>query len=370
MPAAPRPATGPAPPLYYIVASASFFVLAALLYVRPYIASAVGPYRLLRDPYQHAAQFVLADQFVGYNFFEGWTWETINDPTNGRVNYTDQAFARAQNLSYATPTTFVMRADDTNVVPASARGRNSVRILSNKAYGDSVAILDLSHMPQGCATWPAFWSLSATGPWPAGGEIDIIEGVNENVQNLVSLHTSPNCTMPPQRVESGTVTSTNCDANVNYNQGCGVQGATGSYGVPFNAAGGGWYVMARTAEDGIRVWFWARGDPTVPPEVLYAPALGILGTTISPNPTWGAPVASFPMGPLCDYATHFNAHQFVFDLTFCGDWAGNDYTTTGCSGSCTDLVNNDPEAFSESYWAVNSLRIYTRVEGTPYPPYP
>lgn len=251
-----------------------------------------------------------------------------------------------------------MRADDTNVVPASARGRNSVRILSNKAYGDSVAILDLSHMPQGCATWPAFWSLSATGPWPAGGEIDIIEGAccssrrsllttslktphrrqRKRAELGVAAHVpqlhhaaaarrervrpslrpdardAPLTSMPPSR---STVTSTNCDANVNYNQGCGVQGETGSYGAPFNAAGGGWYVMARTAEDGIRVWFWARGDPTVPPEVLYAPALDILGTTISPNPTWGAPVASFPMGPLCDYATHFNAHQFVFDLTFC-----------------------------------------------------
>lgn len=35
--------------------------------------------------------------------------------------------------------------------------------------------MDSVHMPTGCATWPAFWS---NGPnWPAGGEIDIVEGV-------------------------------------------------------------------------------------------------------------------------------------------------------------------------------------------------
>lgn len=76
----------------------------------------------------------------------------------------------------ATPNKFIMRADDINVVAPGARGRNSVRITSNKAYADSVTVLDLQHMPEGCSTWPAFWSLSQQGPWPEGGEIDIVEG--------------------------------------------------------------------------------------------------------------------------------------------------------------------------------------------------
>ncbi|PCH36174.1 glycoside hydrolase family 16 protein [Wolfiporia cocos MD-104 SS10] len=312
-----------------------------------------------------STQFTLADVYVGNDFFNGWSWQTINDPTNGRVNYVSQGVARGMNLSYATDTKFFMRADDYNIVPPNTRGRNSVRILSNKAYGDSLAVLDLQHMPEGCSTWPAFWSLSQKGPWPAGGEIDIIEGVNMDTQNLMSLHTSPGCTMPQQRLETGTVTSTNCDANVNYNQGCGVQDAAGSFGVPFNARGGGWYAMARTQQDGIRVWFWPRDSPDVPLAVR-APVPGLF-PTIMPDPTWGAPVAAFPIGPYCDYAAHFDAHQFVFDLTFCGDLAGNVYTSTGCSGSCVDFVNNNPQAFTNAYWEVNSLRIYTATE-TPYPP--
>jgi hypothetical protein len=81
--------------------------------------------------------------------------------------------------------TFVMRADDWSIVSPSARGRDSVRISSQTAYGDSVIVLDLAHMPAGCGTWPAFWTLSQQGPWPNGGEIDIIEGML-----LVSRHSS------------------------------------------------------------------------------------------------------------------------------------------------------------------------------------
>jgi hypothetical protein len=79
-----------------------------------------------------------------------------------------------------------MRADDWSIVGPSARGRDSIRISSQSAYDEAIFVLDLAHMPAGCATWPAFWSLSQQGPWPAGGEIDIIEGMP-----LVSLVSSP-----------------------------------------------------------------------------------------------------------------------------------------------------------------------------------
>jgi hypothetical protein len=118
---------------------------------------------------------------------------------------------------------FVMRVDDKNPISAGARGRDSVRIVSMQAYGVSMVVLQLTHMPEGCATWPAFWSLSAAGPWPKGGEIDIIEGtyllsnfdldlllifyvitgVNLNTENLASLHTSPDCSMPSSRRQCG-----------------------------------------------------------------------------------------------------------------------------------------------------------------------
>ncbi|KZT10733.1 glycoside hydrolase family 16 protein [Laetiporus sulphureus 93-53] len=313
------------------------------------------------------AHYVLADSYVGREFFDSWTWETMNDPTNGRVNYVSKGTAMGLNLSFASDEKFIMRADYRNVVPSSTRGRRSVRITSNKAYGDSVTVLDLEHMPEGCATWPAFWSLSQKGPWPAGGEIDIVEGVNLQTQNLMSLHTLPQCIMPQQRAHLGTVSSTNCDASVNFNQGCGVNGPPGSYGAPLNAGRGGWFVMARSKAEGVRVWFWARGDPNVPTEVSTHPIEGILGIgatgtpTLFPDPTWGPPTALFPMDSSCDYEKHFDDHQFVFDLTFCGDWAGNAYPNSGCPGSCTDYVDNHPEAFENAFWEVNAVRVYTPV---------
>jgi hypothetical protein len=36
-----------------------------------------------------------------------------------------------------------------------------------------------------------------------GGEIDLIEGVNNMSPNLVSLHTAPGCQQPAARVQKG-----------------------------------------------------------------------------------------------------------------------------------------------------------------------
>ena len=80
-----------------------------------------------------------------------------------------------------------MFPDSVNKVNPTARGRDSNRIISKQAFGDSVIILDIQHMPYGCATWPAFWTLSQKGPWPAGGEIDIIEVSRSCCSNLFVL---------------------------------------------------------------------------------------------------------------------------------------------------------------------------------------
>ena len=68
-----------------------------------------------------------------------------------------------------------MFPDSVNIVEPGSDGRDSNRISSKQAFDESVVILDLEHMPYGCATWPAFWTVSRKGPWPTGGEIDIIE---------------------------------------------------------------------------------------------------------------------------------------------------------------------------------------------------
>jgi hypothetical protein len=167
-----------------------------------------------------SAGFYLKEKWVGNDFFRDWNWETKNDPTHGRVNYVSQAEAIAKNLSYGTSSSrfslipldiqthltgissvendaFVMRADDWSIVDPSARGRDSVRISTQNAYGESIFVLDLAHMPAGCATWPAFWTKSQKGPWPHGGEVDIIEGTL--LVSFVSLPSYPHTRSPPRQ---------------------------------------------------------------------------------------------------------------------------------------------------------------------------
>ncbi|KAG6862240.1 hypothetical protein C0995_002171 [Termitomyces sp. Mi166 len=237
------------------------------------------------------AVYFLQDTYKGHDFFHRWSWETSNDPTHGRVNYVDKYTAKSANLSTATFNKFFMRADSTSVVPPNARGRDSVRIHSNAAYGDSVIVLDVQHMPAGCGTWPAFWTNSQKGPWPHGGEIDIIEG----------------------RFQTGNPISSDCNTHVNSNQGCGTSFATeNSYGEGFNDVGGGWYVMERSRDEGIKVWFWPRNDGSVPFDVKHD--LDI----IVPDLWFGCkPDAYFPTGYRCDYDSHFDEHEIIFDLTFC-----------------------------------------------------
>ena len=80
-------------------------------------------------------------------------------------------------------------------------------------------------------TWleELFWTVAGQN-WPQKGEIDIIKGVNKQMNNQMTLHTAPapGCTLDmsvsatSQTAFSGKVLSTTCDALVSSNSGCGV----------------------------------------------------------------------------------------------------------------------------------------------------
>lgn len=55
-------------------------------------------------------------------------------------NYVDQQTALAQNLTFATDTSFIMRADSFNTLNPAGPGRNSVRVRSNNAYTTHVSV--------------------------------------------------------------------------------------------------------------------------------------------------------------------------------------------------------------------------------------
>lgn len=100
-------------------------------------------------------------------------------------------------------------------------------------------------------------------------------------------------------------------------------------------------------QDGISVWSFYR--VAVPQDIVE----GI------PNPAnWPNPTATLePAG--CDPLTYFLNHSIIFDITFCGDWAGNSYATSGCPGTCPDRLM-DPTNFVNASWSINSLKVYRR----------
>ncbi|KDN37767.1 hypothetical protein RSAG8_09922, partial [Rhizoctonia solani AG-8 WAC10335] len=259
-----------------------------------------------------AATYTVSDSFIGTSFLNGFTHEAIADPTHGRVNYVSQATAQSLNLTYASGNTFILRSDYTTTLNPSGAGRNSVRIQSKKQWGTHVEILDVRHMPQGCGSWPAYWTTN-TNNWPAAGEIDIIEGVNDQAPNAATLHTTAGCTQPFTRDYRGTTTTTDCNWQVNGNAGCGVRNPlVNSYGPSFNANGGGWYAMERTSTY-IKVWFWPRNSATVPAQVKN-------GASNIDTSSWGKPFAAF-VNNSCNIASHFGPENIIINLTFCGDWA-------------------------------------------------
>jgi beta-glucanase (GH16 family) len=127
----------------------------------------------------------------GNSFFSGWDFFTGADPTNGIVTYIDQNTAvRVTTFSHISrDSTAVHFQQQANLIDINSAGnaimrvettpqvqntRQSVRITTQFTYTGGLVIMDSVHMPTGCGTWPAFWS---DGPnWPAGGEIDIVEG--------------------------------------------------------------------------------------------------------------------------------------------------------------------------------------------------
>jgi hypothetical protein len=59
----------------------------------------------------------------------------------------------------------VMKVEGTPVV--SDAGRQSIRISTSWRFNaGSILIMDATHMPVGCGTWPAWWTLGTSTYWP------------------------------------------------------------------------------------------------------------------------------------------------------------------------------------------------------------
>lgn len=306
-----------------------------------------------------SSPWMLVETREGASFFDGWTFWDAADPTHGNVDFLSMQDAQSNGLiGVNSAGNVIMKVETT---PKVSGNRKSVRIHSKNTFTGGLLIMDAVHMPSGCGTWPAFWS---NGPnWPAGGEIDVLEGVNDYTNNQATLHTNPGCTIASSDSKtlsiSGTlVGGTDCAVSSTSNQGCGTRANSNvTYGAGFNSIGGGVYAM-QWDTSGISIFFFPRSS--IPADIQAE----------TPQPSnWGLAMARWP-STNCDPFKFFYDHIAIFDTTLCGDWAGGVWSSSGIPGqeqscaartgyaTCQDFVQNSGSSFQEAYWEVKSYKRY------------
>jgi hypothetical protein len=170
----------------------------------------------------------------------------------------------------------------------------------------------------------------------------------------MTLHTDPGCSIGSTGGFSGTVKTANCAVNApgqSNNAGCGIQASgADTYGDGFNSGGGGVYAIDWTSQ-AISIYYFARS--AIPADI----------TAGTPDPDgWPMPLAQFQGA--CDIGSIFQNHSIIFDMTFCGQWAGqasvwnSDPVCSQKASTCQSYVENNPADFAETYWQVNSLKVY------------
>ncbi|ORY66278.1 concanavalin A-like lectin/glucanase domain-containing protein [Pseudomassariella vexata] len=290
------------------------------------------------------AAYTIQDTYDATNFFDTFDFFSGQDPTNGFVEYNDKVSANESSLAGYANDGIYLGVDHTTQNPTPGRG--SVRLTSKKAYTKGLIVADIAHMPHssknGCGVWPALWTF---GPnWPSSGEIDILEGVNSQTSNIMTLHTSEGCSF----------SQGDCQGN----QGCSSKtNDSTSYGAGMNKIGGGVYAIEWTSQ-AISIWWFPRTKST--------PADIDAGT---PSPaSWGAPAAKFA-GSGCNIDDHFINHNIVFNIDFCGDWAGKvfstDSTCSSLASTCEDYVAKNPADFKEAYFLINSVKVFSKSGSAP-----
>ena len=161
----------------------------------------------------------------------------------------------------------------------------------------------------------------------------------------MTLHTGPGVQLSSVADFSGKLQGTNCEGT----QGCQILDSSNlTFGAAFNNNGGGVYATEWTSSF-IKIWFFPRGS--IPSDIASPPP--------NPSDSWGTP-SSFFQGDF-DMDEKFTNLQIVFNTDFCGDWAGTVWSTSECAAlapTCEQYVENNPNAFTETYWAINSLQVW------------
>ncbi|GAA5964920.1 hypothetical protein JCM3765_004109 [Sporobolomyces pararoseus] len=316
--------------------------------------------------------FKLIENLQGSNLTQAFNWETGGGWDNlGIPLYVNQVTARRYGLwTVRSPVSTgqnVFRVDG----KANVAGpyRMSTRISTKKNYnGGGLFVFDVAHIPVGYGLWPALWMVGLPD-WPNQGEIDVIEGVHMTTKNTQSFHTGYNCSIQKTGfTNSFTLHSdlqTNCSALATENQGCSTRdGSTKSYGAPFNAQGGGVF-MVKWDFNGVALYSYPRNS--IPSDILA-------GTPDPEGTKWGTPTALLSNAN-CSIFDNFSEMKIVLNTNICGSWAGgvwnDDLSYAGSPGSPANktrtktceqyILSGGYNALKEAYWIINSIKIYNET---------
>jgi len=308
--------------------------------------------------------YTLVRNYTGQAFFDGFSFFNDTDPTHGFVQYVDMSTANETGLAgFATSELFenaiYLGVDywSNNTID----GRPSTRVESKDTFNHSLWVADIRHMPGGtCGVWPAYWLLGTGSQWPGAGEIDIFEGINEQSNNLMTLHTDKNVAVVNITSTkysnitqmTGKFTSLDCSLATAGTTGCSVQDH-GNYGTDWNSKGGSVLVTEFTSQ-WIKIWNFPRSS--VPLDIASGEP-----TPNTPDSAWGPPVAKF-LSNDTNFDYHFFNLQLIFNIALCGDWVDKTWSSSECASlapSCKEYVQNNPSVFTEAYWAIQGVQVYT-----------
>ncbi|KAH0428387.1 beta-endoglucanase [Colletotrichum camelliae] len=330
----------------------------------PSLLSTLSSALILGTTVSATQSYQLVDSYDSTNFLDKFGFFTSDystgdyndvDPTSGYVNYLSAENAQAQGLLKIVDDDLYLGVDSTTTLDPAGVGRSSVRIESKSKYQKGLFVADFSHFPKPtCGAWPAFWTVG--NPWPAAGEIDIVETWNLDNVNKVVLHTDGDvgeCRIDGTGM-TGTISKPNCAnyaAGQSDNEGCaGLDSAA-----PFGSSEGGVYAMEWT-DTAVKVWGFTHAN--VPADIAN-----------NPNPdTWGTP--SFTTS-VCEASKLFGEAQLIMNINLCGVsgvtgiWSGSDNSCEAQTGlTCKEWVANNPAAFADVYFQLSSIKIYQMGEAS------
>ncbi|KAI5378550.1 hypothetical protein J4E82_002866 [Alternaria postmessia] len=289
------------------------------------------------DHQSEGGQYTLTDDLTYKKFFSAFDFFDGPDPTKGFVKYQNQENAIKQGLvGYLEDTQSVFMGVD--YTTKDTAGRASVRLESKKSWNHGLLVADIRHRGgsgvAGDIEAAPFTGLMSTDDCDVAAP-----GQLKNV----------GCSIHAPEIMSGIQTG----GSGNTDTGGAVP--LPSYGTEFNKAQGGVYAM-EWSTIGISVWFFPRES--------HGFTENFSSNTTLPDPSrWGTPIAHFS-GSGCDFSERFRDLKIIFNIAFCGEWAGaeRDKSCAKKTGvaTCNQYVRDNPEVFKEAYWEVAGLKWFQK----------